>query len=40
MGYMKKFELKTEDNGVHVITEEIRKIISESHIESGFCIIH
>lgn len=40
MGYMKKFELKTEDNGVHVITDEIRKIISESHIESGFCIIH
>ena len=39
-GYLKKFTLKTEDNGVHSITDEVKQTISESGIESGICVVH
>lgn len=40
MGYLQKFKLRTEDNGVHVITDSVREAILKSGVKSGICIIH
>lgn len=39
-GYLKKYSLRTEDNGVHSITDEVKEAIAESGIKSGLCVVH
>lgn len=38
--FLKKYTLRTEDNGVHSITDEVKQAINESGIKSGLCVVH
>ena len=40
MGYLEKFELRTEYCGVHEITDQVQAIIGRSGINSGICVVH
>lgn len=38
--FLKKYTLRTEDNGVHSITDEVKQAINESGIKSGLCVVY
>lgn len=38
--YMKKETLKTEMDGAYNITDEIQKIVAQSGIQSGLCVVY
>ncbi len=40
MSYLKKIKLRTEYQGMHDVTEEVKKAVAESGVQEGLCVIN